>query len=455
MFLPLKFSELLNPSPDILIYSPDQSERLFYILDFILGRVLRLSWAITDNKSDFLSHQGLKINYSDDVDLLPQMKPSGFLKECGIRAFQPDLKMHEIEKEVAFFYTGKDSFFGFDLFAMSFFMLTRYEEYHAAAKTDRLGRFSSQESCIHRMISPEKPLVDIWIWKFRSRIGEHFPQIKIERRAEFNFVSTLDIDRVWAFAHRGVINLLGGIAKDAMTFNLLSMKDRVYANFFPQKDPFFTFNYVSEIHEKYSLKPTYFILAARKRTALDENISLRHTAMKKCVKELSRHFEIGLHPSMRSHEDLSILQSEKSDLELLTAKKMISARYHYLKIDFPGSYRKLIAAGMLRDYSMGYHDHVGFRAGTAYVFQWFDLESNTITPLSVHPLTIMDMSLKKYHSADVTTAYETANRLVNQVKKTGGQFQLLWHNSSFYHANGWEGWKELYESILALSRSAL
>lgn len=445
----------MNQRPDILIYSPDQSERLLYILDFILGRVLRLSWAITNNKSDFLSHQGLKINYSDDIDLVPQMKPSGFLKGCGINAFRPDLKIHEIGKEVAFFYTGKDSFFGFDLFAMSFYILTRYEEYQfAAAKTDQLRRFSSQDSCIHRMVSPEKPLIDIWIWKFRSRLGEHFPQIKIERRADFHFVSTLDIDRAWAFAHRGVFDLLGGIAKDALTFNLPRMKDRVYSNFFPKKDPFFTFNYISEIHEKYGLKPTYFILAAQKRTALDENISLRHPGMKKFVKRLSRHFEIGLHPSIRSHEDISELRSEKSNIEFLTAKQIISARFHYLKMDFPNSYRKLIAVGLLRDYSMGYHDSVGFRAGTAHVFQWFDLERNVTTNLNIHPLTIMDMSLKKYQSADLTTAYETARRLLNQVKNTGGQFQLLWHNSSFYHANGWEGWKELYESILALSRSA-
>lgn len=451
----MKFSELLNQRPDILIYSLDQSERLLYILDFVMGRVLRLSWAITNNRSDFLSYRGLKISYSDDIDLFPQMKPSGFLKERGISAFKPDLKIHEVEKEVAFFYTGRDSFFGFDLFAMSFYILTRYEEYQfAAAKTDHLGRFPSQDSCIHRMVSPEKPLVDIWIWKLRSRLDEHFPHIKIERRPDFNFVSTLDIDRAWAFAHRGVIDLLGGICKDAMTFNLTRMKDRIYSNFSPEKDPFFTFNHINKIHEKFDLKPTYFILAAKKRTNLDENISLRHPAMKKLVAELSRHFQIGLHPSLSSHADVTILQSEKSDLELLTGKKMVNARYHYLKIEFPNSYRKLISVGLLHDYSMGYHDSVGFRAGTAHVFHWFDLERNVATNLSIHPLTIMDMSLKKYQSAEVTTAYETAARLLNQVKKTGGQFQLLWHNSTFYHANGWDGWKELYESILALSQSA-
>ena len=451
--LPLSLQKLLknlDRQPLILVYSHEQSERLFYTLDFIFGRVLNVPWAITSDKDDFINHMGMKLSYSNDYALRPNVQPCGFLHEKVIRKIKPDLMLHKSENEFAFFFTSDDSFLGFDLFALCFYFISRYEEYtFVSSGDDHLDRFSYSDSFIHSKVSPTKPLVDIWIWKFWSKLKAHFPEININSSPQVNFLSTIDIDRAWAFAHRGLIDLVGGSVKDLIKLDFTGLKNRINANIHPDNDPFFTFDYLRQVHIKNNVKPLFFILSASVRDTIDENVSLQHPAMIKLITALCEEFDVGLHPSIQSHTHIDILTAEKSALERLTGRPISKSRQHYLKLNFPQTYRNLISVGMRDDFSMGYHDKVGFRAGTAHLYHWYDIEYDKITPLMIHPVTLMDMSLKKYQSSNPASAFDTAKDLIDQIKSTGGQFQLLWHNSSFYNSNGWEGWKELYESILA------
>ena len=49
------------------------------------------------------------------------------------------------------------------------------------------------------------------------------------------------------------------------------------------------------------------------------------------------------------------------------------SRFHYIKMHFPESYRNLITAGINEDYSMGYPEEPGFRAGIARPFYFYDI----------------------------------------------------------------------------------
>jgi len=71
----------------------------------------------------------------------------------------------EINFHKAFFETSGD--FSFDIFAASFYLLSRYEEYLPHQK-DQFGRYAHTNSLAFREEFLQLPLVNIWIEELRN-----------------------------------------------------------------------------------------------------------------------------------------------------------------------------------------------------------------------------------------------------------------------------------------------
>jgi hypothetical protein len=54
----------------------------------------------------------------------------------------------------------------------------------------------------------------------------------------------------------------------------------------------------------------------------------------------------------------------------------------------------------------------------------------------------------RYQNLSPEKACEEIIRHIDIVRKFRGVFVLLWHNSSFHAAGGWQGWREVYETVL-------
>ena len=167
------------------------------------------------------------------------------------------------------------------------------------------------------------------------------------------------------------------------------------------------------------------------------------------IEQISRTDSVGIHPSYASNADRNRLSREIDRLQNITQRSVRHARQHFLKIKLPDTYRALLAAGIRFDYSMGYAADLGFRAGTALPFSWFDLDSNRVTELTLCPFQVMDVTLRHYLAVSPAEATVLCDDLVAQVKSTGGAFCTLWHNSSF--APDWrtpEDWTTFYFDLL-------
>jgi hypothetical protein len=68
-------------------------------------------------------------------------------------------------------------------------------------------------------------------------------------------------------------------------------------------------------------------------------------------------YSIGIHPSWASGDNENLLGSEIETLESATGKKITASRQHYIRFTLPHTFRRLIAAGITDDYSMGYGSH--------------------------------------------------------------------------------------------------
>jgi hypothetical protein len=104
--------------------------------------------------------------------------------------------------------------------------------------------------------------------------------------------------------------------------------------------------------------------------------------------------------------------------------------------------------GIAEDYSMGFADRPGFRAGISVPFRFFDLEENKSTDLTVYPFQVMDTGLRQYLGLNSHEALEKILSLADKVRKTGGTFITLWHNESLSEWKEWTGWSEVYRQMV-------
>jgi hypothetical protein len=97
---------------------------------------------------------------------------------------------------------------------------------------------------------------------------------------------------------------------------------------------------------------------------------------------------------------------------------------------------------------MGYASEPGFKASIADPFKFYNLINESETSLTIHPITLMDVTLRDYYRLDPVTGVELSKTLVDAVKAVNGEFVSLWHNESFSESGRWKNWRKVYEEIL-------
>jgi len=142
-----------------------------------------------------------------------------------------------------------------------------------------------------------------------------------------------------------------------------------------------------------------------------------------------RGIELGVHPSYDTFESPTKLQQEVEHVRNVVGYKHIGGRQHYLRW-CPRTWVEWEGCGLAYDSSVGYADHVGFRAGTCFpYFPWL-LESDRQSALLEIPLIVMDGTLIGYMKLDLEESLQIVQKLVRSCALVGGVFTLLWHNSS-------------------------
>ena len=180
----------------------------------------------------------------------------------------------------------------------------------------------------------------------------------------------------------------------------------------------------------------------------DKNISIRKTAFQVLIKRLGDYADVGIHPSFSSYLDVEKMGEEMSRLADVLHRPVTKSRQHFLRMNLPRSYQKLIELDISDDYTMGFASQAGFRAGIADAFRFYDLENDMVTNLLVHPFALMDGTMRDYLNLDVDSSLSLAKTLVDEVKAVGGTFIYLTHNETLGGEKRWQGWPEMYRNLL-------
>ena len=176
--------------------------------------------------------------------------------------------------------------------------------------------------------------------------------------------------------------------------------------------------------------------------------SIRLTSSLSLIKHLGDYADVGIHPSFSSYLDAEKLRKEIDNLSEVLHRPLTKSRQHFLRMNLPRSYQKLIELDISDDYTMGFASQAGFRAGIADTFRFYDLENDMVTNLRVHPFALMDGTMRDYLNLDVEASLALAKQLVDEVKAVGGAFIYLTHNETLGGEKRWVGWPEMYRQLL-------
>lgn len=432
----------------MLVYCPELSPRLKFILELLLSDLLGISYTTTNLENEFIHFEGSKLNYSfDPIGSFPFLEASGMLFEPRIidqsEAMGPIFKWADLP---VFYKTKQDSILPFDIFSAAFYLVSRFEEY-LPFEPDKHGRFPSSESIALREGFLDKPIINLWAIKLGEILMRLFGENLHLHLPEYRFLPTIDIDNAWAFKNKGLRGL-GSFFKRNQTMEERNYRYQVIRG--KQADPYDQYLLLQSLFKKHGLDPIYFFLAGN-LGPYDRNVSPLSRGFKSLVKTISQEFKIGIHPSYSSNFLTDRIQKEINLLARLSDQDIIRSRQHFLKIQFPDTYRNLMHMGIKEEYTMGYADQVGFRASIANPFRFFDLESNKITDLNVYPFQVMDVTLHDYLKLQPEEAIKKIAEIIDQTRAVGGTFSALWHNESLSEWKEWTGWSVVFKKMLEMA----
>ncbi|QXP59890.1 polysaccharide deacetylase family protein [Olleya sp. HaHaR_3_96] len=426
----------------LLVYTHKITPRIKYVFKQICTRILGLPVSFTTTIEEFIAHDSLKMSYTrQPLGNEIFIRSSEFLFEQGLSDIEISVLPWEDTK--CFFPAGEKSAMPFDIFAASFYLISRYEEYLPHVKDD-YGRFTAQESMAFKNNFLDQPVVDIWAYKFKKLLENNYPDYQFTKQ-QYNVIPVIDVPVAYEYKLKGMMRTLSGTFIDVLTFRFKRLYQRysVLSGF--KRDPYDTYKYIINKQKSSKYKFVFFFLLGDFST-YDKNINPQKQKFVSLIKHVADYCQVGIKISFFALTDIELLKEEKSRMEAIINNAILGSRQSFSKVNLPESYRNLVELEIPEDYTMGYVNHLGFRAGTCTPFLFYDLDFEVQTPLKVVPYQAIDFAFLKYSS--LLDKEQALNRLINTIKKVNGTFVPVFHNYTFSKQDRWKHFKSLFNIIL-------
>jgi hypothetical protein len=366
-----------------------------------------------------------------------QVKPNEKLEDPIICPY-----VHDTENPQPVYWQKLDSCEGrllvcrLDLLASGLFWLTRYEE-TLIRERDGFGLIPEDQLLCVRENCYSRPLVDEYaevLCQLLNRCGR-----RISTRYEpFRVLITHDVDsgipvkgRLEYFEN-GLRSLYrevfrehrpqAGIVDCAQWF-AVGLGLRSYVDLFRN---------IIMIDRKYGYTSHFFLMANGTHTQ-DATYDCLSKYTRNVIREISScGGQIGLHLGIDSHKDPVQFVTEWNNIRGVFPHALPIARSHFLVFEVPDTWKKLSEVSCRVDTTIGFNNHLGFRAGTTRPYRPFDLINRRVSTVWEYPLILMDKGLFSLPFRSDSEKIEHALRIIDKVAAHGGCLVMDWHNAYFF-----------------------
>lgn len=325
-----------------------------------------------------------------------------------------------------------------DIFGGAFFLLTRLEELISSAR-DSHERFPASHSILCQENLLERPVVNEYTELLWGALRILAPDIRRQNRSPRIFVSH-DVDCPWVVHKRNSPWVLRSVLVDLILRHDLQLAGKRARALLASDetqcdlDPANTFDLLMDLSEEAGLKSAFYFICGSKNSSLDANYDMSNAWIRSLLKKIHRRgHEIGIHGSYQTFDDQEQFSAEFKQLkstcrEIGIEQEAWGGRQHYLRWNASNTWQIWENAGMDYDSSLGFPDAPGFRCGTCYEFQTFNVQTRQALRLRERPLLVMDTTLLETSS---TKRFENAVSRIHLIcQKYQGDFSLLCHNSN-------------------------
>ena len=333
----------------------------------------------------------------------------------------------------------------FDPLAAAFFCCSRWEELPSDGEVDTEmrdthGRFRGVSSAAYKEGMLRTPIIENLARILAKELGVT-PEITTQ---DYEYQPTIDIDIAFAYQGRSHLHNIAAGTRDFVLLRWGRVRERMNVLFKHAQDPYDSYDFFLNLHEQSHLTTQCFVHFADYKRPYDLGVS--KSVLIPLMEKLSSRANVNWHPSYAatSHRGQPFL-NEKRTFENVGNTSEI--RTHFLRGQ-SSMWTAFQDASIQHDYSMGYADQPGFRAGMSRPFPAYDIEKDSPLELVIHPFAVMDSTLKSYLNLDCEQSLHLVSELSDSVREVGGVMMTVWHNTSVSNHGIWEGWQTLYEDVV-------
>jgi len=336
---------------------------------------------------------------------------------------------------------------GVDIFASSFFMLTRWEEYVITQK-DKHARFPDKLSLAYKNNFYKRPIVNEYVEMLWNIMYSLDSSITRKERTYSKYI-THDVDEIRRYD--SITKYLKALAGDVISRKNPFLWFKTTTDFFTytfglRKDIYDTFDYLMDISEKHNTK-SHFYFMPNKLAEIDARYDVESKIVKTIINNIEkRNHIVGIHGSYDGYNKPDVFRAELNRLRLIH-NTVTEGRQHYLRFTNPLTWQIWEDNGLKKDSTVGYQEFSGFRAGVCYEYNVFNILTRETLNIIEQPLIAMEVAVRNQ--------FKDVNHFVNdflfvseKVKKYNGKFVLLWHNNNFNNFE-WRKYSKEYEHIIS------
>lgn len=328
-----------------------------------------------------------------------------------------------------------------DLIKASFYLLSGYQEYKCK-DTDIYGRFKWKNSVQHKLNMTNKPLVNYYfewlcdiIILYCKANNINYTKCNPLERATLHLTHDIDLLRYNSFdkVRYRWAQMLGLRRCDTDKKRLRTAAINSLLNYLKikkQDNPYWSFGKIVNTERYYGYKSTWFFLP-NNGEVFDADYAIEDQDVVDIANKLiAINNEIGLHISLNAKKRIRISKELKRLKKSIKSCSKIS-RAHFLKYNIDYSPREFAAAQIETDCTYGFSECEGYRNSYCFPFLPFDHKNQRIVHLVEIPLIMMDTTLLVHKKLSYEKIFEITEQLLEETRRFGGVFSLLWHNSTF------------------------
>ena len=152
----------------LLIYTPKLTARISYVFSLFFESLIQTSYKVTTDVAEYTNYSGPRLNYSGKAIATGEVfiHYKELLFDNGVK--QQNITVSEWDG-LKIFYQSEGTL-PFDIFAASFYLVARYEEY-LPFEGDKHKRFRPTDSLALKNKFIDVPLVNLWSDKLKEALS--------------------------------------------------------------------------------------------------------------------------------------------------------------------------------------------------------------------------------------------------------------------------------------------